>query len=383
MLAFLVSQSQGAGESLWPWPSSVSLGNGTLELSPDFMFAQIGAHASPIVTAAAERYAKLIAAAGYGGDDGRASSLSACNISLSAASRATVLETDESYELIVSAASRCTITATNAWGALHAMETFTQLLQRGGTAANSGGGVRMHGAPVAIIDRPAFAHRGIMLDAARHFLPLGTLRAALDAASYNKMNVLHLHVNDAQSFPFDGVPGIARGAYAPAATYSAQDVGELVAYGAARGVRVLLELESPGHAASYGAGFPAIMAACQQHYNYNFNDWALNPALNQTYEVVFQLMAAAAAAAPDEQQLHLGGDEVVYGCWDQDASVSAFKVAQGITSNDALFGYYVSRQHAKAAELGVMPIHWHEVFLGKMSTKLNNAWRVALPPFCC
>ena len=286
------------GDALWPYPASVSLGNGTLDLSLNFGFVVVGPCTSPLVSSAANRYAQLIHGDGDGaGERGRTGGVPFCNVSLLSARG-----NDESYKLYVDA-FRCSIRAQSAWGALRAMETFTQLLER------RGGAVSLHGSPVAITDRPAFAHRGIMLDTARHFLPIGTLRAALDAASYNKMNVLHLHVNDAESFPFDGVPGIARGAYAPAATYSLQDMKELVSYGAARGVRVVLELESPGHAASYGAGFPAIMAACRQHYNYNFNDWALNPALNQTYDVVFELMVAAVAAAPSETQLHLGGDE--------------------------------------------------------------------------
>lgn len=41
-----------------------------------------------------------------------------------------------------------------------------------------------------------FAYRGVMIDTARHFLPLPTIFTMLDAMSYNKFNVLHWHVVD-------------------------------------------------------------------------------------------------------------------------------------------------------------------------------------------
>ncbi len=75
-------------------------------------------------------------------------------------------------------------------------------------------------------------HRGLLLDSARHFLPVPLLRSALDAMTANKLNVLHWHVSDTQSAPLDAWE--AAGSYAPLAggaaaygprlTYSRQDV---------------------------------------------------------------------------------------------------------------------------------------------------------------
>jgi hypothetical protein len=41
-----------------------------------------------------------------------------------------------------------------------------------------------------------------MVDSSRHFLPLAVIRRTLDSLPYAKLNVLHWHVSDTQSFPF-------------------------------------------------------------------------------------------------------------------------------------------------------------------------------------
>ncbi len=49
---------------------------------------------------------------------------------------------------------------------------------------------------VAISDAPQYPHRGFMADTGRRFWPVPTVEALLDAMSWCKMNVLHLHLSD-------------------------------------------------------------------------------------------------------------------------------------------------------------------------------------------
>lgn len=89
-----------------------------------------------------------------------------------------------------------------------------------------------------------------MLDTSRHFLPLSTIVAHLDLMSFNKLNTLHLHIVDDQSWPLEmkSHPELQKsGAFSPKHTYSQEQIKYLIDYARLLGIRVLPELDSPGH----------------------------------------------------------------------------------------------------------------------------------------
>jgi hexosaminidase len=79
------------------------------------------------------------------------------------------------------------------WG----MESFSQLVRFNFTAE----AYSIVSAPVVLRDTPRFPHRGLMIDTSRHFLPLASIRSIIDSLAYAKLNVLHIHASDEQSFP--------------------------------------------------------------------------------------------------------------------------------------------------------------------------------------
>lgn len=93
------------------------------------------------------------------------------------------------------------IAAKTVWGALRGLETFSQLIW-----TDSDGQSNQYFVNETIIrDYPRFPHRGLMIDSARHFLPISIIEQVMESMSYNKMNVLHWHIVDDQSFPFVSV----------------------------------------------------------------------------------------------------------------------------------------------------------------------------------
>ena len=70
-----------------------------------------------------------------------------------------------------------------------------------------------------------------------------------------------------------------------------------------------------GHTASWGKGYPELLTDC---YDAQERPTGLkgpvNPARNETYALLWQLLREAAAAFPDSY-IHLGGDEVPFDCW--------------------------------------------------------------------
>ncbi len=97
----------------------------------------------------------------------------------------------ESYRLRIDA-DAVELTASDAAGLQHGVHTLLQLL-----APTRQGWVWP---AVVIDDAPRFAHRGLMLDVARHFFAVDVVERLLDRMAELKLNVLHLHLSDDQGW---------------------------------------------------------------------------------------------------------------------------------------------------------------------------------------
>ena len=159
-------------------------------------------------------------------------------------------QADESYTLRVTTAG-AELRAHGPTGVLRGMATFFQLVQIDSAAY----GARA----VEIRDQPRFAWRGLMLDVARHFLTVDTLKRNLDAMELVKMNVLELHLSDAEGFRLESkvyprLQGLgSRGQY-----YTQTEVRELVDYARDRGIRIIPEIEMPGHSKAMLVAYPQL-----------------------------------------------------------------------------------------------------------------------------
>ena len=155
----------------------------------------------------------------------------------------------------------------------------------------------------------------------------------IDSLAMNKMNKLHWHLIDAQSFPFDSPsePDMVKGAFTSRnkqLIYTTDDLKSLTEYARMRGIEIIFEVDVPGHAASWNAGKPEI-SACEGMYT-NINNFALNPTLDVTYETLHNILGDIVEAT-GATTLHLGGDEVVYGCWRKNQEIVDWMAAQGWT----------------------------------------------------
>ncbi len=67
----------------------------------------------------------------------------------------------------------------------------------------------------------------------------------------SKMNVFHFHIVDDQSFPYESrtYPDLSsKGAYNELDVYSQTDIADLIEFARQRGIRVVIEFDSPGTA---------------------------------------------------------------------------------------------------------------------------------------
>jgi hexosaminidase len=161
-------------------------------------------------------------------------------------------------------------------GAFYARQTLRQLLPPAALRPSAGSD---HQVPsVRVEDAPRFAWRGVLLDVARHFLPIADVLRFIDLIAFHKLNVLHLHLTDDQGWRLD-VPGRPRltevGAWRPETMlgsrqhdryeprphggfYTDDDLREIVAYAKARFVTVVPEVDMPGHMQAAIAAYPEL-----------------------------------------------------------------------------------------------------------------------------
>jgi len=182
------------------------------------------------------------------------------------------------------------------------------------------------------------------------------------------MNVLHWHIVDSNSFPFESksFPLLhQKGAYSTKEVYSASNIAELVKYAYDRGVRVIPEFDGPGHTYSWGMGYPNI-TTCPDSMPWNTYCYQppcgqLNPAFEETFTVVRGVLGDAAALFIDDF-FHLGADEVNIPCWETSESLSEWMVEQGLTDYTQVLQYYVTRVVDLARSFNKPAIFWQEVF---------------------
>ena len=173
-----------------------------------------------------------------------------------------ILNPSLSHDSILNTSNFIEIASTNVFGAIYALETLKQLIQLvgfSGGESNTGNmresipifGIYNNTFNLYIQDAPTFAYRGIMIDTARHFLPLHLIQQNLYIMLTNKLNVLHWHMSDTQSFPYASIkfPELAqRGAYCyPECTYNTSDIEMIIDTAALLGIHVIVEIDLPTH----------------------------------------------------------------------------------------------------------------------------------------
>ncbi|WEW58348.1 woronin body major protein [Emydomyces testavorans] len=249
---------------------------------------------------------------------------------------------DESYTLEISdKSSSIEITAKTKWGALHAFTTLQQIV-------TVDGGRFMVEQPVKIKDSPLYPVRGIMIDTARNFISLKKIFEQIDGMALSKLNVLHWHITDTQSWPIEvrAYPQMTKDAYSRRETFSPFDVREVVEYGRVHGVRVVPEIDMPGHSASGWKQIDPDVVACEdswwsndvweKHTAVEPNPGQLDIANDKTYELVEKVYNDISALFTDDW-FHVGGDELQPNCFNTSKHVREwFKQDSSRTFNTLL-----------------------------------------------
>ncbi|MED6195294.1 Beta-hexosaminidase 1 [Stylosanthes scabra] len=359
---------------LWPLPAEFTSGDEVFSVDPSLELAVAGTGGgSSIVREAFERYRKIIFDhSGSGGSVGGGRfgfkrvlkesiiseyDVSQLKITVHSDNEELQFGVDESYTLLVSKvkedsiAGEVTIEANTVYGALRGIETFSQLCAFDYTTKT----VQIHKAPWVIHDQPRFAYRGLMLDTSRHYLPATVIKQIIDSMSYAKFNVLHWHIIDEESFPLEvpSYPNLWNGSYTKWERYTVEDAYDIVNFAKTRGINVMAEVDVPGHAESWGAGYPDLWPSptCRE---------PLDVSKNFTFDVVSGILTELRKIFPFEL-FHLGGDEVNTDCWSQTPHVKQWLQNNNFATKDA-YRYFVLKAQEIALSKNWTPVNWEETF---------------------
>eukprot|EP00039_Didymoeca_costata_P021355 m.344287 g.344287 ORF g.344287 m.344287 type:complete len:645 (+) comp24133_c0_seq1:28-1962(+) len=341
---------------IWPHPRNYTKGSNTIQVNPELTFTVSGGKTIPTMTAGINRIKSMIFDHRVPQVDvtkNEVTMLDSMEITIKNSDEAPPqLDTDESYTLDIATNGLAAITAETVYGALHALQTFAQLVQFNFTTTT----YEISMCPISIQDAPRFGYRGLMVDTARHFLPVSTLKQIIDGMAMSKLNVFHWHHEDDQSFPtqFHSAPLIQSAAYNAQSRFSTEDVQDVVEYARQRAVSVMIEFDVPGHASSWCTGYPQVCpsSSCLS---------PLNPATNMTFELIEKLVNETVASLSQYGMIHMGGDEVDYSCWNKTPAVRQWMMDRNYSTTDT-YAYFVQRAHEIVFKAGKQVVNWVEAF---------------------
>ncbi|WP_182111245.1 MULTISPECIES: beta-N-acetylhexosaminidase [unclassified Actinotalea] len=216
---------------------------------------------------------------------------------------------DERYRLRVDRTG-VEVHAAGPEGAFRALTTLRQLLA-------AAGGVDGIARPdvAEIQDGPRYGWRGLSLDVVRTFFTVAEVMAVIDLMTLYKLNVLHLHLTDDQGWRLEvpGRPELTRTsagtAYAgrPGGFYSTAELREIVRYAADRFVRVVPEVDIPGHSGAVLRAYPHLGRGHGEPGGYA-SHLHLDHRQPETFVFLQQVVDTLVDLTPGPY-LHLGGDE--------------------------------------------------------------------------
>jgi hexosaminidase len=241
----------------------------------------------------------------------------------------------EGYHLDITPQEGVRLTAAAPAGLFYGLQTLRQLLP---AEVEKGEVLESVTLPcLRILDRPRFGWRGFMFDEARHFFGVEEVKRLLDLLARFKFNTLHWHLTDDQGwrveipkYPLLTEVGARRGGSQTdgfasknvddlphEGFYTAQQISEVVEYARARHIRIIPEIDFPGHFSAAIAAYPELSCRSEPievQRRFGIHKHLACAGREETYRFMLDVLEVIAALFPGEF-IHIGGDEANKTYW--------------------------------------------------------------------
>jgi hexosaminidase len=285
-------------------------------------------------------------------------------------------------------------------GLFYAVQTIRQLLPMQIFREAVVRGVEWNLPAISIEDSPRFAWRGGHLDVARHFMPKEFVKKYIDLLALHKLNSLHLHLTDDQGWrieikrypkltevgawrketlvgrwrneaeaQYDGQP---HGGF-----YTQEDMKEIVAYGKARYVSIVPEIEMPGHAVAAIAAYPELGVTGQSmdvatHWGVFSDIFNVEPA---TIQFLQNVLAEVIEIFPG-RYVHIGGDEAEKSKWKASERIQTRIAELGLKDEHELQSWFTRQMDTFLVAHGRRLVGWDEILEGGLAENaVVMSWR--------
>jgi len=289
------------------------------------------------------------------------------------------------------------IKARESEGLFYGAQTLRQLLPPEIYSEKRQPGVRWGVPSVRIEDSPRFEWRAFMLDEARHFKGMEVVKMLLDQMAALKMNIFHWHLTDDQGWRIEikkypklteigskrDATHIARGGPNPfggpphSGFYTQDQIREIVAYAAARQITIVPEIDMPGHASAAIAAYPELGTTGEQievAVKWGKHPNAINAADEEVYRMLEDILDEVAELFPGPV-IHIGGDEVKHGQWEESAEIAELMEREGLDDMSEVQMYFTNRIAEYLAGKGRRVMGWNEIIGHDLGDVDNPAFR--------
>jgi hexosaminidase len=226
--------------------------------------------------------------------------------------------------------------------------------------------------------------RGAMLDISRHYFDAEFIKKTISSLAIFDYNTLHLHLTDDQGwrleskvFPLLHEVGSIRkhsqnnhGLLEP--TYDGiqhsgylthEDAQEIIIHASSLGIRVIPEINIPGHTGALLAAYPQFginQNPVEVSGRWGISDHLLRP-FPETFEFLKKVFQEVAELFPSEY-IHVGGDESLINNWLLDPEVVTWMRSQGFVTTKEVFLYFMQEVEKIIDGLGKKMVTWDDAF---------------------
>ncbi|MEU0136146.1 beta-N-acetylhexosaminidase [Streptomyces sp. NPDC006296] len=310
----------------------------------------------------------------------------------------------EGYRLSVAPVRGVRITGGSAAGVFWGAQTLRQLLGPEAFRRAPVATVRRTLPATEIEDGPRFGWRGLMLDVARHFMPKDGVLRMLDLLAAHKLNVFHFHLTDDQGWRVEikRHPRLTEVGAWRARTklghrdselwdetphggfYTQDDIREIVAYAAERHIRVVPEIDIPGHSQAAISAYPELgnTDVVDTSALTVWDTWGVNPNVLAPTDTTLRFFEGVLEEILDlfpaevSPFVHVGGDECPKDQWKRSPTAQARIAELGLTDEDGLQSWFIRHFDRWLTDRGRRLIGWDEILEGGLAEGAAvSSWR--------